>query len=100
MMGCALEPFSSHYPLQWEEFNHFQKTIVYAPPHGFDYNVNIYEHRGRYCIGWNGASRFFEYPPTGAAPEGNELAVTLCLGGNKRVTYRLVAVGQSLEFVD
>lgn len=97
---CTPTSASSPYPLKHEKMLERHKDSVYIPPQAFDYDVNIEPLGGRYCIGWHGATRWFEYPPTAAEKDGDTLLVTLCLGGASRVSYRLRAVGQSLEFVD
>jgi hypothetical protein len=88
---------SSAYPLPYSEI---KQTAEYAPPPTFDHRVTVLGHEGRYCVGWRGACRWFGYPPVAAQQEGELLAVTLCLGGQERVTYLVRAEGGSLVFAD
>jgi hypothetical protein len=87
---------SSAFPLPYSEIKHDD----YSPPPDFDHRVTVLRHDGRYCVGWRGACRWFGYPPVAAQQEGELLAVTLCLGGQERVTYLVRAEGGSLVFVD
>jgi hypothetical protein len=88
---------SSAYPLPYSEI---AQTAEYAPPTEFDHRVTVLGHEGCYCVGWRGACRWFAYPPVAAVQQGELLAVTLCLGGQERVTYLVRAEGGSLVFAD
>lgn len=92
---CIPAGVSSHFPLPYHEIDD-----KYVPPNTFDHRVNVLELDGRYCIGWRGASCWFSYPPIGACVQGDSLAVTLCLGGSEKVTYRVRPEGEQLAFTD